>query len=138
MRNYWKNRTFAGNFSAMKEENVIVEKSKAFALRIMKLHDYLIERKVFTLSDQVLKSGTSIGANVREATAAQSKNDFLAKMYIAFKEATETEYWLELLHESGKIETTAFESIVADCRELIRILSSITKTAKTSTQKRTP
>ncbi|MBQ3733614.1 MAG: four helix bundle protein [Bacteroidales bacterium] len=114
----------------MREDNIIVDKSKAFALRIMKLHDYLVERKIFTLSEQVLKSGTSIGANVREATAAQSRNDFLAKMYIAFKEAVETEYWLELLYEGGKIETAAFESIVSDCRELIRILSSITKTTK--------
>ena len=81
------------------------------------------------------RSGTSIGANVREATAAQSRNDFLDEMYIAFKEAVETEYWLEL-HESGKIESSHFESIVADCRELIRMLSSITKSTKDGTQKR--
>lgn len=114
----------------MKENNVIVEKSKSFALRIIKLSDFLITKKLFSFADQVLRSGTSIGANVREATEAQGKKDFTAKMYIAFKEAVETEYWLELLYEGGKIETAAFESIVSDCRELIRILSSITKTTK--------
>ena len=114
----------------MKKGNVIVDKSKAFALRIIKLHDYLIEKKIFSLSDQVLRSGTSIGANVKEATAAQGKKDFCAKMYIALKEAAETEYWLELLYESGKIEKVHYDSIIEDCRELIKILSSITKTAK--------
>ncbi len=114
----------------MNEDNPIVEKSKAFALRIIKLNDYFVTKKLFTLADQVSRSRTSIGANVREATAAQSRSDFLAKMYIAFKEAVETEYWLELLHESGKIESSHFENIVADCRELIRMLSSITKTTK--------
>ena len=122
----------------MNEDNPIVEKSKSFALRIIRLNDYLITKKMFTLADQVSRSGTSIGANVREATAAQSRNDFLAKMYIAFKEAVETEYWLELLYESGKIEPSHFESIVADCREIIRILSSITKTTKSSKQKLPP
>ncbi len=122
----------------MNEDNPIVVKSKAFALRIIKLNDYLVTKKLFTLADQVSRSGTSVGANVREATAAQSRSDFLAKMYIAFKEAVETEYWLELLHESGKIESSHFESIVADCRELIRMLSSITKSTKDGTQKRLP
>ena len=107
-------------------------------MRIIKLNDYIIAKKLFTLADQVSRSGTSVGANVREATAAQSRSDFLAKMYIAFKEAVETEYWLELLHESGKIESSHFESIVTDCRELIRMLSSITKSTKDGTQKRLP
>lgn len=114
----------------MKERNVIVDKSKAFALRILKLHDYLIKKKVFSLSDQILRSGTSIGANVKEATAAQGKKDFCAKMYIALKEAAETEYWLELLHEGGIIEKAHYDSMIEDCRELVKILSSITKTAK--------
>lgn len=116
----------------MKEDNIIVDKSKAFALRIIKLSDYLISKRLFSFADQVFRSGTSIGANVREATEAQGKKDFTAKMYIALKEAVETEYWLELLYESGKIEKAAYESIVEDCRELIRILTSITKTAKQS------
>lgn len=84
------------------------------------------------LSKQVLRSGTSIGANAKEAAHAQSKADFYTKMYIAYKEANETEYWLELLSESGYIEKEAFISIYADCKELIKILASITKTQKQS------
>lgn len=113
------------------ENNVILEKSKAFALRIIKLYQFLNdEKKEYVLSKQILRSGTSIGANAKEAVNAQSKADFLAKMYIAYKEANETEYWLELLHESDYLEKTAFDSIYADCKELIKILSAITKTAK--------
>lgn len=114
-------------------ENIIIEKSKSFALRIIKLYQYLNEsKKEYVLSKQILRSGTSIGANAKEGVSAQSKADFYAKMYIAYKEANETEYWLELLHESGYIETNAFESIYADCKELIKILAAITKTQKTS------
>ena len=115
----------------MKTENAIVDKSKAFALRIIKLYKYLCdEKKEFVLSKQVLKSGTSIGANVREAECGHTTPDFYAKMYIAYKEAAETEYWLELLHESGYIEHEAFESIDKDCREILKILVSITKSQK--------
>jgi len=113
------------------EDNVILEKSKAFALRSIKLYQYLsTEKKEFILSKQVLRSGTSIGANAKEGVNAQSKADFYAKMYIAYKEANETEYWLELLYESGYIDKSAFESIYFDCKELIKILSAITKTQK--------
>ena len=113
------------------EKNVILEKSKAFALRIIKLYRYLCEdKKEYVLSKQVLRSGTIIGANAKEAVHAQSKADFYAKMYISYKEANETEYWLELLHESDQIDDENFESIYADCKELIRILASITKTQK--------
>ena len=112
-------------------DNVIVNKSKQFAVRIIKLYQFLIsDKKEFVLSKQVLRSGTSIGANVKEAIRGQSKPDFYAKMNIALKEASETEYWLELLHESGYIEEQAFQSIYDDCQELIRILVSITKTQK--------
>ena len=115
----------------MKNENVIVEKSKAFALRIIKMYQYIVkEEKEFVMSKQILRSGTSIGANVKEAIRGQSKPDFYAKMNIALKEASETEYWLELLHESGYIEDPAFQSIYDDCQELVRILVSITKTQK--------
>ena len=100
------------------ESNIILDKSKAFSLRIIKL------------SKQILRSGTSVGANAKEAAHAQSKADFYAKMYIAYKEANETEYWLELLHESGYIEKAAFESIYFDCKEIIKILASITKNSK--------
>ncbi len=113
------------------KENIILDKSKAFALRIIRLYQYLCEtKKEYVLSKQVLRSGTSIGANAKEAAHAQSKADFYAKMYIAYKEANETEYWLELLAESGYIEKEAFDSIYADCKELIKILASITKTQK--------
>lgn len=111
--------------------NVIVDKSKAFALKIIKAYQYLIaEKKEFVLSKQMLRSGTSIGANVKEAIRGQSKADFYAKMNIALKEASETEYWLELLHESGYLPKDAFKSIYADCQEVLRILISITKTQK--------
>lgn len=107
------------------KENIILDKSKAFALRIIKLYQFLCEtKKEYVLSKQVLRSGTSIGAN------AQSKADFYAKMYIAYKEANETEYWLELLHKSGYMEKYAFDSIYSDCKEIIKILASITKTQK--------
>ena len=110
----------------LKNENVIVEKSKAFALRIIKMYQFIVkEEREFVLSKQVLRSGTSIGANVKEAIRGQSKPDFYAKMNIALKEASETEYWLELLHESGYIEEQAFQSIYDDCQEIIKILVSI-------------
>ncbi len=118
------------------KENLILNKSKAFALRVIRLYQYLCEtKKEYILSKQVLRSGTSIGANAKEAAHAQSKADFYAKMYIAYKEANETEYWLELLHESGYIEKDAFDSIYLDCKEIIKILAAITKTQKQSIQK---
>ena len=113
------------------KENIIVDKSKAFAQRIINLYKYLCEeKKEFVLSKQVLRSGTSVGANIKEAIRGQSKADFYAKMNIALKEISETEYWLELLHESKYIEETQFESIYQDCQELIKLLVSITKTQK--------
>ena len=115
----------------MKEENLILQKSKAFALRIIKLSQYLNdEKKEYVLSRQVLKSGTSTGANVKEAVRAQSTADFLSKMQIALKEASETEYWLELLTESEYITGNAADSVLQDCRELIRIITSIVRTTK--------
>ncbi|NLX01416.1 MAG: four helix bundle protein [Syntrophomonadaceae bacterium] len=115
----------------MKGENVIVEKSKAFALRMIKLYNFLSDEKhEYIMSKQLLRSGTSIGANVKEAIRGQSKADFYAKLNISLKEASETEYWLELLHESGYINKTAFESVYADCQEIIKLLVAITKTPK--------
>lgn len=117
----------------MKEENVIKDKSKLFALRIIKLYKYLCdERKEFVMSKQVLKSGTSIGANVKEAIRGQSKADFYAKMNISLKEASETEYWLELLYESEYIDKPSFESIYADCQEILKLLVAIIKTKNNS------
>lgn len=115
----------------MKSENLIADKSKAFAIRIIKLYKYLCdEKKEYVLSKQILRSGTSIGANVKEAVRGQSKADFYAKMNISLKEASETEYWLELLYESDYMTKDQFSSIYEDCQELIKILVSITKTQK--------
>ena len=113
------------------KNNVIVEKSKAFALRVIKMYKYLVDtKKEFVMAKQVLRSGTSIGANIREAQRGQSKPDFYAKLNIALKEAEETAYWLELLHESGFVSPDLFESIYADCQEVIRLLVSITATQR--------
>ena len=115
----------------MKTENTIVTKSKAFALRAVKLYKYLCcKKKEFVMSKQIMRSGTSIGANVREATRAQSMPDFISKMNIALKEAEETCYWLELLHESGYLDERAFNSLYNDSTELLRILAAIVKTSR--------
>lgn len=108
--------------------NPVLEKSKAFALLIISLYRYLTEeKKEYILSKQLLRSGTSIGANVREAVHGQSKADFYSKMFISLKETAETEYWLELLHESGSLEDRLFEGAYSDCKELLSILTAITK-----------
>ena len=110
-------------------ESAIRDKSKSFAIRIVKLYHHLCdEKKEWVLSKQLLRSGTSIGANIVEAQAAVSKKEFLAKMYISFKECCETEYWLELLHETGYLSDFEFESINQDNIALKKILSSITFT----------
>ena len=113
------------------KENIVFDKSKSFALRIIALYKYLCdEKKEFILSKQLLRSGTSIGANIAEASCAYSSKEFLAKMYIAFKECAETAYWLELLYKAQYLNQPEFDSINADCTELQKILSSITKTMK--------
>jgi len=113
------------------KQNNVLSLSKGFALRIVQLHQYLKSNKrEFVLSQQMLRSGTSIGANIKEAQFAQSKADFTAKMYIALKEAGETEYWLDLLYESRYLEAKEYESIITPCRIIIRILNAITKTAR--------
>ena len=115
----------------MKQNNVIVDKSKAFAIRIINMHKYLNkEKKEFILSKQIMRSGTSIGANVKEASRAFSKPDFYTKMGIALKEASETEYWLELLIETDYITEKAGESLMTDCDELIKLIVAIVKTSK--------
>ena len=115
------------------KESIIKEKSKDFALRIIKLYNYLTlhaETKEFVLSKQVLRSGTSIGANIKEALRGQSRADFRAKMSIALKEASETEYWLELLFESGYIDESSYLSVYNDNLELIKILTRIVKNSE--------
>ena len=115
-----------------KIKNIIVaDKSKAFALRIIKLFTFLKEEKnEYVLSRQVLRSGTSVGANIRESRNAQSDLDFINKMSIALKEADETAYWLELLYESGFITQVQFDSLYKDIDELIAILTVIIRTKK--------
>jgi len=109
------------------------EKSFAFAVRAVKLAQYLQkDKKEYVLSKQVIRSGTSIGAMVREAEHAESKADFTHKMSIALKEANETLYWLDLLHETEQITDVSFASIRPDCEELLKLLISIVKKSKKS------
>ncbi len=121
----------------MKKENIIAKKTYAFALRIIKLFKIVSEtKKEFVLSKQVLRSGTAIGALIREAEHGQSKADFLSKMSIALKEANETDYWLMLLKDSEYLSEKEYNSISADCTEIISILISIVKTTKTTVVKK--
>ena len=111
------------------KENIIRDKSFNFALRIVKLSKFLIEKKSeYVLSKQILRSGTSIGANIEEAIGGQSKKDFLNKISIAYKEARETDYWLRILEGSGYIDKKMYNSLSKDCEELMKILGSIKKT----------
>ena len=111
--------------------SIIQEKSFSFAVRIVNLCRHVqAEQKEFILTKQLLRSGTSIGANVSESQQAQSRLDFINKLNIALKEAYETNYWLRLMHETQYLTVTEFQSIIADCQELERILISIIKTAK--------
>ena len=120
----------------MKADNQIQIESKAFAIRIIKLYKYLKENKqVYVLSKQVLRSGTSIGANVRESVNAQSRMDFINKLSIALKEANETEYWLELLHESDYLNEDEFTSLYNDCGKIAATLTKIIKTTKDVAEK---
>lgn len=115
----------------MDEKKTARYKSKKLAIRIVKLYKYLCEEKnEYILSKQLLRSGTSIGANIAESKSASSKKDFLSKIYIALKECTETIYWLELLYETGYLKKTELESILIDCKELEKMLSATTKTIK--------
>jgi len=118
------------------KENVVKDKSMALAVRIINLYRDLCEkRKEYVMSKQVLRAGTSIGANMAEAECAISRNDFLAKVYIAFKECSETKYWLELLHKTEFITSDEYNSIYNDCDEIYKILSSITKTTREKREK---
>ena len=115
----------------MRNDNQILFDSKAFALRIIRLYNYLKqEKQVYVLSKQLLRSGTSIGANVRESVNAQSRMDFINKLNIALKEANESEYWLELLHESNYLDDQQFESIYNYCGSIAATLTKIIKTTK--------
>lgn len=115
----------------MDKKSIVEDKAYMFALRIIKAYKYLNrEQREFILSKQLLRSGTAIGALIREAEHAQSKADFINKMSVALKEANETEYWLMLFKDSEYIDEKVFTSIHKDCDELIRLLVSIVKTSK--------
>ena len=112
-------------------DSAILIKSKAFAVRIIKLYQHLCSHSYeFILSKQLLRSGTSIGANVRESVYAYSKKEFAAKMSIALKETNESAYWLELLYETGYLTKSQFDSIYADNEELLKLLTAIVKTSR--------
>ncbi len=112
-------------------EKAIQEKSFQFAIRIVNLCKYLhAEQNEYILSKQLMRSGTSIGANVAEAQHAQSKPDFISKMNIALKETSETDYWLRLLYATEYLQKNAFDSIMTDCDEIKKLLISIVKSAK--------
>jgi len=111
------------------EENVILNKTYNFALRIIKLNKFLTEeKKEFTLSKQILRSGTSVGANAEEASGSISKKEFRAKFFISYKEARETHYWLRLLRDSEYIDKKLAESLLSDIEEILKILGAILKT----------
>lgn len=113
------------------KENIIQQKSFAFAIRVVNAYKYLTEhKKEFVLSKQLLRSGTSIGANVEEATGGQSKKDFIAKISISYKEARETKYWLNLLTATDYLDEKLSKSLLDDAEELCKILSSILLTTK--------
>ncbi len=121
----------------MKTDNPIQIKSYAFALRVVKLYRYLCdERKEYVLSKQIVRSGTSIGANVEEAIGGQSNKDFLSKMSIAYKEARETHYCLRSLRDSGILDAKQAGSIIEDCEELLKLSGSIIRTTKAKIPKR--
>lgn len=111
--------------------SIITDKSKAFALRVIRLYKYLTtERREFLISKQLFRSGTSIGANIRESKRAQTDPDFYSKLTVALKEAEESAYWIELLYESDYITEIQFNSLYADCNEIISMLVTITKKQK--------
>ncbi len=120
----------------MKGNNIIQEKSFLFALRIVRLYTYLLKKKEYVMSKQILRSGTSIGANLEEALGSGTNRDFISKLNIVYKEARETKYWLLLLRESRLLISKEGDSILKDCEELLKILGSIIKTLKEK-QKRT-
>ena len=117
----------------MKKQNLILDKSFEFALKIIELYKFLLSEKEFVLSKQLLRSGTSIGANVEEATAASSRKDFINKMTIASKEARETKYWLSLLQKSQLVKHD-YTTFIEASDEIIRIITAIVKTSRTKSE----
>ena len=119
------------NCIAPMKENVVEDKSFEFAVRIVKLYKYLTsEKQEYIMSKQLLRSGTSVGANVSEAQQAQSPMDFLSKMNIALKESYESDYWLRLLHHTDYLNKEEYDSIITDCRSISKLLVTIVKSTK--------
>jgi len=117
----------------VKENNIVREKSYKFALTVIELYRLLTTTKnEYVLAKQILRSGTSIGANIEEAIGGQSKKDFVAKIAVAYKEARETEYWLRLLRDSGYLANDEINPIIVDCQEILKLLGSIQKTLKST------
>jgi len=118
----------------MKTDNIVQSKTYSFAVRIVKVYQYLShEKKEFILSKQLLRSGTSIGANVEEAIGGQSRKDFFAKLTIAYKEARETHYWIRLLTDTSYISKEQSQSLLSDIEEILKIIGSIQKSIRNST-----
>lgn len=118
------------------KENVLYEKSLKFAIRMVRLHQYLVnDKKEFVMSKQLIRSGTAIGALIRESKYAESKLDFIHKLHIALKEANETDYWIILLKETEFISQVEFDSLIDEIQELIKLLVSIIKTTKMNIKK---
>ena len=119
------------------KENVLLDKSFKFAVKVVNLYKYLCDtKKEFTLSKQLLRSGTSIGANINEAQDAQSKNDFISKLSISLKEARESKYWIELLKETDYLSDKEADNLIKDLVEVIKLLVSIIKSTKENNAKK--
>jgi len=117
-------------------ENLIQVKSYQFSIRIIKLYQYLKnEKKEFVLSKQILRCGTSIGANIEESIGGSSQKDFVAKLNISYKEARETHYWLRLLKDTDYIDTAMFDSLIKDCESILKILYKIIETSRSNMNK---
>ena len=114
----------------MRSDSIVANKSYLFALEIVKIYKQLAEKKEFVLSKQLLRAGTSIGANIHEALSGQTKRDFVYKLNIALKESRETQYWLKLLKDSDYISTIEFDKLNSGCTELLKMLTSIIITTK--------
>jgi four helix bundle protein len=115
----------------MKDDNIILRKSYEFAVRIVRLSQFLVrEKQAYQLADQIRRSGTSIGSNAEEAIGGQSRKDFISKCSIAYKEARETHYWLRLLRDTDYIDNQQAQSLLNDCEELLKILTAIIRSTK--------
>jgi four helix bundle protein len=115
----------------MKEDNIILQKTYAFAVRIVRLSQFLIrDKSAYQLADQIRRSGTSIGANMEEAVGGLSRKDFIMKAGIAYKEARETHYWLRLLRDTDYIDTTQAASLLQDCEEILKIITAIIRSSR--------